>query len=30
MLYALLNVACKPGRVEGTGGMVMWRSVTPR
>ncbi|SPE30090.1 conserved membrane hypothetical protein [Candidatus Sulfopaludibacter sp. SbA6] len=30
MLYALLNVAGRPGLDEGTGGMVMWRSVTPR
>ena len=30
MLYALLNVAGKPGLEKGTGGMVMWRSVTPR
>jgi predicted permease len=30
MLYVLLNVAGRPGREDGTGGMVMWRSVTPR
>ena len=30
MLYAALNVAGRPGLDEGTGGMVMWRRVTPR
>jgi predicted permease len=30
MLYALLNVAGRPAVEKGTGGMVMWRSVTPR
>jgi predicted permease len=30
MLYALLNVPGRPGPNEGTGGMVVWRSVTPR
>ncbi len=30
MLYALLNVAGRPELQQGAGGMVMWRSVTPR
>jgi putative ABC transport system permease protein len=30
MLYAAIDVQGRPRLTEGTGGMVMWRSVTPR